>query len=174
MLTTSSFAGGIVVVSKTDMDLKVQWLAMRSEQEKFWEQKPLAELNQDEWEALCDGCAKCCLHRLEDADTREIYFTNVHCRLLDTTTGRCTDYPNRSVRVPDCVTITLQLLEDPYWLPASCAYRLLAEGKELPDWHPLVSGDQETVFRTGNGINGRTICEDDADDLTQHMVTWIK
>lgn len=147
---------------------------MKSEHEAFWTSKPLAAMNTEEWEALCDGCAKCCLHRLEDEDTREIYFTNVHCRLLDTSTRLCTDYPNRSVRVPDCVTVTMKELEDPYWLPSTCAYRLLAEGKELPEWHPLVSGDPATVLRSGNGISGHTICEDEAGDLTNHMITWMK
>jgi Uncharacterized conserved protein len=140
----------------------------------FWRHKSLAEMTHEEWEALCDGCAKCCLHRLEDVDTREIHFTNVHCRLLDTDTCRCSDYVNRSTRVDDCVTITLEELEDPYWLPATCAYRLLAEGRPLPEWHPLVSGDPETVFTSGNSIGGRTICEDKADDLEHHLIDWIR
>jgi uncharacterized cysteine cluster protein YcgN (CxxCxxCC family) len=140
----------------------------------YWKHKSLADMNRKEWEALCDGCAKCCLHRLEDEDTREIYFTNVHCRLLDIPNSRCSDYSNRSTRVSDCVTITLKELEDPYWLPGSCAYRLLAENKPLPEWHPLVSGNPETVFKSGNGITGRTICEDDADELHHHLIDWIK
>lgn len=140
----------------------------------FWREKTLAELDSVEWEALCDGCAKCCLHRLEDEDTQEIYFTNVHCRLLDTRSCRCRDYPNRATRVDDCVTITLEELKDPYWLPSTCAYRLLAEGKPLPAWHPLISGDPETVFISGNSIGGRTICEDDADALEHHLIDWIK
>ncbi len=140
----------------------------------FWRHKTLSELSREEWESLCDGCAKCCLHRLEDADTREIHFTNVHCRLLDPHTGRCRDYANRSRRVSDCVTLTPAVLEDPYWLPATCAYRLLAEGKPLPEWHPLVSGDPTTVFTSGNAISGRTICEDEADDLLHHLIDWIQ
>ena len=140
----------------------------------FWKTKSLENMTREEWEALCDGCAKCCLHRLEDADTREIYFTNVHCRLLDTQTSRCTNYPNRSAVVSDCVTITLAELEDPYWLPSTCAYRLLAEGKKLPQWHPLISGNPDSVVQAGHGIGGRTICEDDADDLTHHLIDWIK
>ncbi len=141
---------------------------------EFWKHKSLAEMDTAEWEALCDGCAKCCLHRLEDEDTREIYFTNVHCRLLDLDSSQCSDYANRSTRVSDCVTITLKELEDPYWLPSTCAYRLLAEGKDLPHWHPLVSGDPNTVFDSGNGITGRTVCEDDADRLDCHLIDWIK
>lgn len=140
----------------------------------FWKNKPLNAMSHTEWEALCDGCAKCCLHRLEDEDTQEIYFTNVHCRLLDTTNGRCTDYPNRSTRVPDCVTITLQALENPYWLPKTCAYRLLAEGKPLYDWHPLVSGNPDSVVAAGQRMCGHTICEDEADDLHNHLVDWVK
>lgn len=139
----------------------------------FWRHKPLDEMTSGEWESLCDGCAKCCLYRLEDADTRAVYTTNVHCRLLDDETGRCTDYANRSVRVPDCVTITPKVLEDPYWLPSTCAYRLLAENKDLPDWHPLVSGDPGSVRRAGHQVCGRTICEDDADELESHLVDWF-
>jgi uncharacterized cysteine cluster protein YcgN (CxxCxxCC family) len=131
-------------------------------------------MDRHEWEALCDGCAKCCLYRLEDEETREIHFTNVHCRLLDVETARCTDYANRSVRVPDCITITLDVLEDPYWLPRTCAYRLLAEGRDLPAWHPLVSGSPDSVIDAGQRITGRSICEDDADELEQHLVDWIE
>lgn len=140
----------------------------------FWKEKSLRELSRDEWESLCDGCAKCCLYRLEDEDTRAIYFTNVHCRLLDTETGRCTDYANRSVRVTDCVTITPAVLDDPYWLPKTCAYRLLAEGRDLPSWHPLISGDPDSVVRARQRVCGRTVCEDDADALESHLVDWIE
>lgn len=140
----------------------------------FWREKNLDEMSREEWESLCDGCAKCCLYRLEDADTREIHFTNVHCRLLDTGSGRCTDYANRSRRVPDCVTITPAVLQDPYWLPKTCAYRLLAEGRDLPAWHPLVSGDPDSVRRAGQRICGRTVCEDEADELENHLVDWIE
>ena len=141
--------------------------------QEFWKQKKLCELTRDEWEALCDGCAKCCLHRLEDEDTREIQFTNVVCRLLDQESGRCTRYQERSILVPDCITMTLKDLDDPYWLPSTCAYRLLAEGKELPQWHPLVSGDTGSVFSSGNSILGRVVCETEADDLTHHMIDWV-
>lgn len=147
---------------------------MSSDRRPFWKTKSLAEMDRDEWESLCDGCAKCCLYRLEDADTRAVYTTNVHCRLLDTESGRCTDYPNRSERVPDCVTITPAVLEDPYWLPTTCAYRRLAEGKDLPDWHPLVTGDPDSVRLAGHRVCGRTICEDDADVLESHLVDWFE
>lgn len=147
---------------------------MSQQDPKFWLDKPLATLSRTEWESLCDGCAKCCLYRLEDADTRQIHFTNVHCRLLDTATGRCTDYPNRSTLVEDCVTITPAVLEDPYWLPRSCAYRLVAEGKDLPTWHPLRSGDPDSVVRARQRVCGRTICEDAADKLENHLIDWVE
>ncbi len=141
---------------------------------RFWLKKSLKTLTHKQWEALCDGCAKCCLHRLEDDETREIYFTNVACRFLDHESCRCRDYPNRSTVVSDCVTITLEELKDPYWLPSTCAYRLLAEGKDLPWWHPLVSGTPDTVVQSGNCICGRVVCETEADDLEQHLIEWVK
>lgn len=141
---------------------------------EYWKHKPLEQLSRSEWEGLCDGCAKCCLYRLEDEDTQEIYFTNVHCRLLDTENGHCTDYANRSRRVPDCVTITMKELEEPYWLPKSCAYRLLAEGRDLPSWHPLITGDAESVVNAGQRVCDRTICEDDADELQNHLIDWVE
>lgn len=141
---------------------------------EFWHRKTLDQLSPTEWEALCDGCAKCCLHRLEDEETREIHFTNVACRLLDHETCQCTDYSQRSVLVPDCITLNLQILQDPYWLPNTCAYRLRAEGKELPWWHPLVSGSRETVFESGNSIRGRAVCETEADDLEHHLIEWVR
>ncbi|MCG6966479.1 MAG: YcgN family cysteine cluster protein [Chromatiaceae bacterium] len=147
---------------------------MSSHAPPFWKHKSLGQMSSEEWESLCDGCAKCCLYRLEDEDTQEVYFTNVHCRLLDTCTGRCTDYANRSVRVPDCVTITPAVLQDPYWLPRTCAYRVLAEGRELARWHPLISGDPDSVVRAGLRVCDRTICEDDADELENHLVDWIE
>ena len=140
----------------------------------FWKRKTLTEMSPEEWESLCDGCAKCCLYRLEDEDTRTVYYTNVHCRLLDTDKGRCTDYANRSTRVSDCVTITPKVLKDPYWLPATCAYRLLAEGRDLPDWHPLISNDPQSVVRAGQRVCGHTVCEDDADALENHLIDWIE
>jgi uncharacterized cysteine cluster protein YcgN (CxxCxxCC family) len=142
-------------------------------QAHFWEDKPLTALNQAEWEALCDGCGKCCLYKLEDADTGEVYYTNVHCRLLDPQTGRCSDYSHRAERVSDCVAITPKVLENPYWLPNTCAYRRLAEGRGLPAWHPLISGDPDSVRQAGHSVCGRIISEDDADELQNHLVTWV-
>ncbi len=139
---------------------------------EFWKHRPLRTLSREEWESLCDGCAKCCLHRLEDADSGEVYTSNIVCRYLDQDHCQCSDYPNRSINVPDCVSVTPELLEDPYWLPSTCAYRLLAEGKDLPQWHPLVSGSNDTVGSSGNSIQGRVICETEADDLEHHLVQW--
>ena len=139
----------------------------------FWQARPLGSFSPQEWESLCDGCAKCCLQRFENVDTREIQFTNVCCRYLDASTCRCSDYPNRSKNVPDCVSVTPEILADPYWLPSTCAYRLLAEGRALPDWHPLVSGDPESVFRAGHGVRGRVISEERVENLEHHLVDWI-
>ena len=141
--------------------------------EAFWKHKTLEEMSRQEWESLCDGCALCCLHKMQDEDTDEVFFTDIACRLLDLDTCRCTDYARRSTNVPDCVKVTLKVLEDPYWLPRTCAYRLLAEGKDLPWWHPLVSGDPDTVIQSGNTVRGRVISELEADDLEQHMVDWF-
>jgi uncharacterized protein len=139
---------------------------------EFWKLKPLQQMSTDEWEALCDGCAKCCLHRIEDEDSREIFTTNIVCRYLDQDDCRCGDYPNRSTNVPDCLSVTPELLQDPYWLPSTCAYRMLAEDKDLPQWHPLVSGNSESVVSSGNSIRGRVICETEADDPEHHLVQW--
>ncbi|RMD46563.1 MAG: YcgN family cysteine cluster protein, partial [Alphaproteobacteria bacterium] len=116
---------------------------------RFWE-LPLEQLTPDEWEALCDGCGLCCLHKLEDADTGEIVWTRVGCRLLDPETCRCGNYALRKTLVPDCVVLTRRnIAEIAYWMPPSCAYRLRHEGRPLPSWHPLVSGDPGSVHREG-------------------------
>jgi len=147
---------------------------MQKQSTHFWESKPISELTRAEWESLCDGCAKCCLHRFEDEDTLDIYFTNVCCRYLDQSTCQCSDYKHRSVNVPTCVNITLEILEDPYWLPETCAYRLLAEGKTLAEWHPLVSGSTDTVVESGHSIGGRVLSELETDDLEHHMIDWVR
>lgn len=139
----------------------------------FWQEKTLEQLTHAEWESLCDGCAKCCLQKLEDEETGDIYFTNVHCRLLNTENGQCTDYPNRSTLVPDCVAITTEVLANPYWLPSTCAYRRLAEGKSLPDWHPLITTDADSTRAAGHCICGRTVCEDEAGQLDHHLISWV-
>ncbi|MCU7798445.1 MAG: YcgN family cysteine cluster protein [Candidatus Thiodiazotropha sp. (ex Myrtea spinifera)] len=139
----------------------------------FWKKTPLSRMSRSQWESLCDGCAKCCLQKLEDEETREIYFTNIACDLLDPETCQCTDYSERSVRVPTCVTLTMEHLEDPYWLPKTCAYRLLAENSALPQWHPLVSGDPQSVEASGHSIRGRTVPEAEADDWEFHLIDWV-
>ena len=136
----------------------------------FWKRKGLAAMTRDEWESLCDGCGKCCIHKLEDEVTGELLPTNVACRLLDRRTARCTDYRNRKAHVPDCVRLTVTNLHRIDWLPSTCAYRLLDEGKDLPEWHPLVSGDPESVHRAGQSVRGWTVSEDDAGDLEHHLV----
>lgn len=140
---------------------------------QFWKTTPLERMSKSEWESLCDGCAKCCLQKIEDEDTREIYYTNIVCDLLDPETCRCNHYAERSVRVPTCVTLTLEHLKDPYWLPPTCAYRLLAEGKDLPAWHPLRSGDPQSVELAGHSIRGRSVPEAEADDWEFHLIDWI-
>ena len=137
---------------------------------RFWEAKPLAALDRGEWEALCDGCGKCCVHKLEDEETGELHPTNVACRLLDRRSGRCTDYRRRHAYVPECVRLTPARLREIDWLPATCAYRLVDEGKPLPDWHPLISGDPESVHRAGMSVRGWTVSEDDVGDLEHHLI----
>ena len=141
-------------------------------EEPFWRRKTLAEMTRGEWESLCDGCAKCCLDKLEDDDTGEISYTEVACRLLDLGTCRCTDYSNRTRFVPDCVVLTPRTVARLTWLPSSCAYRLISEGKDLEWWHPLVSGDPETVHRAGVSVRGRAVPEAVAGDLEDHVVRW--
>lgn len=135
----------------------------------FWE-KPLGELSRAEWEALCDGCGKCCLHKLEDEETGEVHATSVACKLLDTHSGRCTNYRGRLAFVPDCIRLNAGNIERMTWLPRTCAYRLRAEGKPLFDWHPLISGDPESVHRAGISVRGWTISEGEAGDLEFHLV----
>lgn len=135
----------------------------------FWE-RPLAALNTAEWEALCDGCGKCCLHKLEDEDNGRVYPTNVACKLLDRTTGRCTDYAHRRRHVPDCLQLTKASVADIPWLPLTCAYRLRANGEPLFDWHYLISGDREAVHRAGQSVRGWTVDETIAGPLENHLV----
>lgn len=142
--------------------------------EPFWRTKSLDALSREEWESLCDGCAKCCLQKLEDEETREIYFTNVVCDLLDQENCRCTHYQERSILVPNCITLQPKDLEDPYWLPPSCAYRLIAEGKDLPAWHPLrCNGENRQMRLGGHSIHGKVVSESEADDWEHHLIDWI-
>lgn len=135
----------------------------------FWENKTLEELTQSEWEQLCDGCAKCCLHKVEDEDTGIIYGTNVVCQYLNTENGQCGHYTQRSVLVPECVTLNSNNLEQVYFMPSTCSYRLLAEGKPLPSWHPLISHNKESVHEAGQSVRGKVISGLDADDLMHHL-----
>ena len=136
----------------------------------FWQTKTLEEMTREEWESLCDGCGKCCLHKLEDVDSGELHFTDVACRMLDRDRCRCTDYANRAQQVPDCLALTPRTVTEVDWLPASCAYLRLARGQPLPDWHPLVSGDPRSVHRAGRSVRGWCICEEEAGDLWGHLV----
>jgi uncharacterized cysteine cluster protein YcgN (CxxCxxCC family) len=138
----------------------------------FWREKRLAELTRSEWESLCDGCGRCCLHKLEDEDTGDIHYTNIACSLLNLGTCRCTDYAGRAAKVPDCVRLDAETLPELRWLPSTCAYRLVAAGKDLPWWHPLVSGDPETVHRAGVSVRGRAVPEADAGFHEDHIVRW--
>jgi uncharacterized cysteine cluster protein YcgN (CxxCxxCC family) len=138
----------------------------------FWKEKTLAELNREEWESLCDGCARCCVIKFEDEDSGRIYTTNVVCELLDIGRCRCTHYANRSTLVPSCLTLTLELIPQLSWMPATCAYRLIAEDKDLPSWHPLVSGDPKTVHRAGISVRGKVVSAQnvDPDDLPDYVI----
>ena len=130
----------------------------------FWQRKALDQMTPQEWESLCDGCGLCCLIRFEDEETGEVIPTRVACKLLDGDLCRCKDYPNRKRYVPDCIKLTPGNIDDLYWMPKSCAYRRLNEGKPLPRWHPLVTGDPESVHKAGVSVRGRTISEDALDD----------
>jgi len=138
----------------------------------FWKRKKLKEMSREEWESLCDGCARCCLVKLEDEDTGRIHCTSAACKLLDGKTCRCADYRNRNRRVPDCVRLTPENVGRLSWLPRTCAYRLLAEGKDLAWWHPLVSGRAETVREAGISVAGRTRSEELFDDDELWTLRW--
>jgi len=140
----------------------------------FWRTKTLEEMSPSEWESLCDGCGRCCLNKLEDWDTGEIAWTNVACRLLDGQSCRCGDYPNRFDIVPDCEQLTPEVVRSIDWLPPTCGYRLVEEGRDLPWWHPLVSGDPDTVHVAGVSVRGRTVSEEGMplEALEDHVVSW--
>lgn len=138
----------------------------------FWESKSLTDMTLAEWEALCDGCGKCCLHKLEDEDTGELFYTNIACRLLDLRTGQCSRYGERFRWVPDCVQLTPADVSRINWLPQTCAYRLRASGQPLPDWHPLRTGDPESTRRAGVSMCGWAVPEGRARRLEDHIIEW--
>ncbi len=141
----------------------------------FWKAKPLSELTTQEWESLCDGCGKCCLFRLIDDDTEELFTTNVICKLFNEETCQCRDYANRTTLVPTCLKLDPELIQELDWMPFTCAYRLLAQGKDLPWWHHLVCGNKEMVHAVGVSVRGRVEFETevDMDDLEDHVVDWF-
>jgi uncharacterized cysteine cluster protein YcgN (CxxCxxCC family) len=143
-------------------------------QDRFWERKRLLEMTEAEWESLCDGCGRCCLVKLEEEDSGEIYPTTVVCHMFDGDTCRCKDYPNRHRRVPDCLKLDATNVPQFSWLPRSCAYRRLAEGRGLAWWHPLVSGTPDTVVAAGISVKGRTQSEEGIaeDDLGDYIADW--
>lgn len=146
----------------------------RTTVEPFW-RKPLEQMTGPEWESLCDGCGRCCLVKLEDEDTREVLFTDVSCALLSTSTCGCSDYPNRQSKIPDCVKLTPAVVREIGWLPPTCGYRLVAEGRDLMWWHPLVSGTAETVVEAGVSVRGKVAASEDdvpIDHLPGYIVSW--
>lgn len=143
--------------------------------ERFWERFPLEQLSREEWEALCDGCGRCCLLKLEDEDTGEYWFTRMACRYLDHDGCHCTVYEERTRRVPDCVDVTPDIARQFSWLPSTCAYRRLALGLGLPRWHPLLTGDPASVHRAGISVRGRVVAETevDEDDYEEQIIHWV-
>lgn len=141
--------------------------------EPFWRKKPLAAMTKAEWESLCDGCGRCCTVKFEDEDTGHVDYTDVVCREFDTATCRCRNYARRKELVPDCIKLTVRMVGKLSWLPSTCAYRLIDEGKDLYWWHPLVSGDPETVHEAGISLRGRVVSEDEVEDAEERIVDWI-
>lgn len=139
-------------------------------EERFWETTPLDKMTRTQWEALCDGCGKCCMHKLQDADTGEIENTDIACKLLDVKTVRCTDYRMRHKFVPECMRLTARNVRSIEWLPKTCAYRLIAAGEPLPTWHYLVCGDREEVHRAGISVKGWAIPEAEAGNPEHHII----
>lgn len=143
---------------------------------QFWQNFSIDELNHAEWEALCDGCGLCCLVKLEDIETEEVSYTKVACELLDCQTAACRDYPNRKQHVPDCIQLTPELLKQIKWLPATCAYRRVYEGKDLPRWHYLISGDRQSVIKARKSAAKRCISETQIheEDIDDYIVRWVR
>jgi uncharacterized cysteine cluster protein YcgN (CxxCxxCC family) len=141
----------------------------------FWHTKKLHEMSASEWESLCDGCGKCCLHKLEDEDTGDVYYTRIACRFLDHSECRCQEYSQRQALVPDCVVLTPATVGDTFWLPETCAYRLIDAGLPLFDWHPLVSGDPQSVHQAGMSVAGKVLAEGSVaeEDYEDYILRWV-
>ena len=141
---------------------------------KFWETKNLIDMNENEWESLCDKCGKCCVIKLEDFDTQEVHYTNVSCKLLCEKSASCNDYENRKSIVPDCIILSPDNLKDLKWMPETCAYKLLNEGKNLPYWHPLLSGNDKEIVNSGNSVKNRVTNENEIKikDLPDYIFNW--
>ena len=144
-----------------------------SNNEHFWETKSLNQMTKVEWESLCDGCGKCCLHKLEDIDTGEVSVSNVSCSFLDQTSCKCKDYNNRNENVPDCIQLDLKNLKKLDWLPSTCAYRLIDEGKNLHDWHHLISGSSETIHERGMSVRDYSINETSLKNVEEYILEWF-
>ena len=142
---------------------------------RFWETKSLDNMTNDEWESLCDGCGRCCLHKLVNDETGDVFYTRVACRLLNAENGRCDRYADRLNEVADCLDVRRMRSAELAWMPNTCAYRRIAEGKSLPDWHPLLSGDPASVVSAGIAVAGRTISEEhaDLDNLEAEIIEWV-
>lgn len=143
--------------------------------DNFWQTKKLSEMSQKEWESLCDGCGRCCLNKLEDEDSGEIYFTNVACKLFDIDKCNCTDYKNRKVSMPTCIILNDDNPAALEVMPSTCAYRLLQLGEPLPEWHPLITGSKESVIEAGISVKGKVVSEEyiHHEQLPEHLITWI-
>lgn len=149
---------------------------MQSLRPQFWKEYSLEEMTQAEWEAVCDGCGLCCLVKLEDEDTLEVSYTKVSCKLLDCQTGHCSDYVNRVQHVPDCIQLEYKSLESINWLPSTCAYKRLYDGKKLPSWHYLNTGSKNSVIQARKSVAGRCISELDVneDDIDEYIIRWVR
>ncbi|MCP4270670.1 MAG: YcgN family cysteine cluster protein [Gammaproteobacteria bacterium] len=143
------------------------------QEKNYWQQKPLTQMNDKEWESLCDGCAKCCIFKFEEDETGHILQTDVVCKLLDLTNCHCTQYKQRKQLVPDCISITPENILHLKWMPETCSYRLLALGKNLPKWHPLITGDQKSAQHAGKTVQGDVVSETEVDDLESRIIGWF-